>query len=333
MNTKVSRSVTPATPWAFACPICREALEARSRDLSCPRCRRYFTCSSGIWRLLPEQRAQQYRQFLREYRTVREDQGWGRPDAAYFRGLPDVARDDPQWDIWRRRRRSYAVLVSRVIEPMSDRLQTPLRILDLGAGNCWLSHRLSLLGHRAAAVDISDDSLDGLGAHTWYGSPPEISFTPVQAEFDRLPFGSASAEVVLFNGSFHYSPDCAVTLREALSTLVSEGVVVILDSPVYHDAASGEAMVRERRSDFERRYGFRSSSIGAEQFLTWSRLAELAHLAGVHWHTLAPPARAGSQVREHVRQRWRAFRGLRELATMPVIVGYRTPAGERSVKP
>jgi SAM-dependent methyltransferase len=270
---------------------------------------------------LPEERAALYRQRFREYHAVRQDQGWGRPDAEYFRRLPDVARDDPQWEIWRRRRGSYAALVSRVIEPISARRQAPLRILDVGAGNCWLSHRLSLLGHQAAAVDVSDDPLDGLGAHVWYRSQSGPSFTPVQAEFDHLPFARASVDVVVYNASFHYSPDCAVTLREALSVLVPEGVVVILDTPVYRGAAGGNAMVREREMGFERLYGFRSSAMDAEQFLTRERLAELADIAGVHWQAFAPLARPGSEWREQVRRRWRAFRGHRELATMPLIVG------------
>jgi predicted RNA methylase len=44
----------------------------------------------------------------------------------------------------------------------------PLRIADLGAGNCWLSYRLALRGHLPIAIDIQGDPLDGLGAGLHY---------------------------------------------------------------------------------------------------------------------------------------------------------------------
>ena len=40
----------------------------------------------------------------------------------------------------------------------------PIRVLDVGAGNSWLSHRLASFGHQVVAVDRLDDELDGLGA-------------------------------------------------------------------------------------------------------------------------------------------------------------------------
>src|SRR5689334_7929480 len=99
--------------WAFACPICRTALALEGRDARCTRCDRVYACSSGIWRFLPDERLARYRQFLREYAIVRADQGWGRPDAAYFLALPHVAPDDPQRDIWRRRGASCRLLSCR----------------------------------------------------------------------------------------------------------------------------------------------------------------------------------------------------------------------------
>ena len=39
-----------------------------------------------------------------------------------------------------------------------------LLVLDLRAGNGWLSHNLTALGHLCIALDWLDDSEDGLGA-------------------------------------------------------------------------------------------------------------------------------------------------------------------------
>lgn len=333
MDASPPVDVRAPSAWSFACPICQRSLALAGRDAHCMRCDRTYACSSGIWRFLPEERLHHYEQFLREYHIVRKDQGWGRPDAGYFLALPQVAPDDPQRDIWRRRVESCRLLLGKIIEPMAARREQPLRILDLGAGSCWLSHRLSVLGHRVAAVDLSVDPIDGLGAHAWYGPAARDSvparaiqppFTPIQAEFDRLPLRAAGADVVLFNASLHYSVDCAVTLREALRVLMPKGVVIIMDSPVYRHAGSGEQMVREREMELEHRYGFRSNSVRAEHFLTTERLDALARELALRWQTHAPAGRAGSlDLGARAKGRWRALRGLRELATMPVIVGYR----------
>ena len=56
------------------------------------------------------------------------------------------------------------------------------------------------------------------------------------------------------------------SLREQVTLLQQqpEGEIVIMDSPLYRDPASGLAMVAEREEHFERRYGFRSDSIASE---------------------------------------------------------------------
>ena len=108
---------------------------------------------------------------------------------------------------------------------------------DLGAGNGWLANRLALAGHTVAAVDLNVDPADGLGACRHYAN----RFETAQADFDALPFGDTSLDLVVFNGSLHYSTDYAATLGEALRTLRPGGTLAVLDSPVYTDPASGHA--------------------------------------------------------------------------------------------
>ena len=322
MNAPLPLDVGVPPSWSFTCPICCAALAVENSHARCARCDRVYTRCAEIWRFLPTERLAQYERFLREYHIIRNAQGWGRPDAGYFLALPHVAPDDPQRDIWRRRGESCRLLFAKVIAPLAARWARPLRILDLGAGNCWLAYQLSGRGHQVAAIDLSFDPLDGLGAHVWYrpalqraGCAP---FTPIQAEYDCLPLPNQSVDVALFNASLHYSTDCAVTLREALRVLSPQGVVIIMDSPVYRQAGSGEQMVRERATAFEHTYGFRSDSIPAEHFLTPDRLAALAHDLGLQWQTHAPLGTV-SRLRGH----WRRWRGLREHAALPVIVGRR----------
>lgn len=311
-------------PFNWACPRCGGHVGDDGQALQCAPCGAIYPCQAGIWRCLPGPREQHFAAFLREYQAVRAGEGWGSPAAAYFRALPWVAADDPRRDIWRLRTRNFHTLVEQVVRPLERALNRPLKILDLGAGNCWLAYRLAQRGHAVAAVDLSTDPLDGLGAHVWYGEN-QPAFRPVQAEFDHLPFASDQMDLVVFNASLHYSTDYAVTLREASRVLRCTGRLVVMDSPVYRDAASGARMVREREARFDQLYGFRSGTLPCEHYLTDARLAALASALRLSWRHLAPARRW-----RHVpRVWWARLRGQREPAALPVIVGQRQPRDTR----
>lgn len=119
----------------------------------------------------------------------------------------------------------------------------PLYILDLGAGNGWLSNRLAMRGHQVAAVDLTTNDFDGLGCFRHY----ETTFMPVQADFDYLPFMNCSVDLVLFDASLHYATCYEKTFHELLRVLNPGGRLVIIDTPFYEDKASGEKMVKERQ--------------------------------------------------------------------------------------
>jgi SAM-dependent methyltransferase len=310
-------NVDTPTEFRLACPRCRQPFPSGRDLLRCPACELRFSRDGGIWHLLPPERELALRRFVTEYREVRHREGWGSRGPAYFRALPFVDLTGRFEEIWRIRAASYATLVQRVLRPIELQTQTPLSVLDLGAGNSWLSHRLSERGHRLAAVDLCDDARDGLGAHVHY---PTV-FTSVVADFDHLPFGGRQADIVVFNAALHYSPDLVVTLAEALRVLGDTGHLVIMDSPIYHDAVSGARMVREREHAFIRDHGFPSNAVASEGFLTHRRLRELATDLGLRFRLLRPlrwwPMRGHSLLA--------TMRGQRERATFPVIVGRRRP--------
>ena len=165
----------------------------------------------------------------------------------------------------------------RELEP--ERERRVLRILDLGSGCGWMSYRLARRGHQVFAADLRTDARDGLGAHAHYGG----AFTPVRAEFDRLPFIDRSFDLVVFNASFHYSENYERTINEALRVLVEGGRIAILDTPLYRRSFSGAWMVAARERDFMRRFGFASNSIKSEHFLTPARLRKLSAETGLSW--------------------------------------------------
>jgi SAM-dependent methyltransferase len=304
--------------WGPVCPVCRAELQVEDITASCRQCAACFRNEAAIWEFIPEDRLVYYRRFLEEYRLVRESQGWGETRAEYFQRLPVVKLSDPRVGIWRRRGLSYADLLRNVIDPSERELRRQLDIVDAGAGNCWLSFRLVERGHNVVSVDLSADQVDGLGAHRWYGES-STQLLPVRAEFDHLPFCERTADIVIFNASLHYSGSYETTLAESLRVLRPAGRVVVMDSPVYHDAGSGRAMVEEREREFEKSFGFRSNSLDSEGFLTHDRLGELAQRLNVRWRL---EDRRPTPL-ERLRRSGRHVRGRRELATMPLVIGSR----------
>jgi SAM-dependent methyltransferase len=229
----------------------------------------------GIWRMLAPEREAHFAQFMREYEIIREKEQRGSHDAAYYRNLPYGVMG--RWaDDWMIRAKSHEVL--------SSQIEGKKKILDLGAGNGWLSNRLAARGHEVTAVDLQTNALDGLGAHIYY----DTEFVTIQAEFDRLPFADGQFDIVIFNASFHYSETYETTVREALRVLEPSQPIMILDTPLYRNEASGQRMIAERQRHFEQTYGFRSDALQSEGYLTYDRLNALERSLGMRWFLHRP---------------------------------------------
>jgi len=289
---------------AFACPECGSTLVAASMagpstgPLRCRSCQIEIGCRAGILRFLSDPQLVEIEPFIAQYRRVRAQDGSRQRAAAYYRKLPKVARGDPQHAIWRVRQESFRHLCRRVLTRLGRR---PLRVLDLGAGNGWLSNCLTLLGNICVAVDWLDDPDDGLGAAHHYPT----SFTRVQADFDHLPTVARQFDAVIFNASLHYSANPTATLRSASQALVDGGALIVMDSPVFVSDADGQRMLAERQQGFADRIGSRPVEWGTG-YLTVDSLAQTATDAGVMLQRI--PSRGGPG---WAFKRWLAGRKLR----------------------
>ena len=299
----------------WICPRCRSRLAEDGFGYTCAVDNLSFFKEDGIWRFLPEDRIDFYRQFIEQYEKVRLDEGWGMRTGRYYNLLPyqDVSGNHNR--IWQIRAKSFDVLLSQVVDPLAKDLERPLRVLDLGAGNGWLSHQLSLKDHEVTAVDLLVNQFDGLGTHVHYAT----EYVPVQAEYDHLPIDGHEVDLLVFNGSLHYSTDYHRTLGEGLRVLRPKGCLVVMDTPIYHDPSSGVEMVSERQHSFAKYYNIDRPPLDSQNFLTFDQLSDLSESLGVTWTYLKP----GYGLRWAMRS-WKArLRGSREPATFLVIVGRR----------
>jgi ubiquinone/menaquinone biosynthesis C-methylase UbiE len=223
-------------------------------------------------------------QFLEDYARIRRAEGRGSDDPEYYRALPyrDLSgRNSKQWSI---RAKTWAWFERFVLAKLEKEIGRPLDILDLGAGNGWMSYRLTLRDHKPVALDIFSDYTDGLLSARHYPR----SFPCVEAEFDALPFHDSVFDLAIYNSSIHYSTDYRRTLGEARRCLRRSGRVVIMDSPVYRLPEHGEQMRTERHELFARQYGFRSDSVPSIEYFDEAMLASLASELNVEWTRSSP---------------------------------------------
>jgi 2-polyprenyl-3-methyl-5-hydroxy-6-metoxy-1,4-benzoquinol methylase len=118
---------------------------------------------NGSWRLLTSEATERLSKFIESYEAVRINEGRGSSDPQFYRSRPYRTGLDRRWlRHWKQRADSYEKLLRQVIEPCEAPLRH-LTVLDLGAGNGWLSNRLAERGHTVIAVDLQTNDFDGLG--------------------------------------------------------------------------------------------------------------------------------------------------------------------------
>jgi SAM-dependent methyltransferase len=275
------------------CPVCRTDFSAFSYDslsqsriqIECIRCHAAFHQRDGIWRALPLDRQAYFARFLHDYELVRKAEGRGSDDPSFYLSLPyrdRTRRNSWQWCI---RARTYRHLERKLLPVLHQSAARPLAVLDLGAGNGWMSYRLALLGHRPVAVDLQANFFDGLGAAIHYKSALPTLFPRFQAELDRLPFADAQFDCAIFNASFHYSENYDRTLAETIRCLRPGGTIIIADTPFYNHESSGLAMIEERSRLFAKRFGLTANHLASCEYLTRDRLLALEARHDLQWNT------------------------------------------------
>lgn len=256
------------------CPHCNAAVDA----LQCFRCGFQMQVHHGLVSALPAERVLHFEKFVADYERIRAAEGRGSLTEEFYLALPyrDVSgRNSGQWKI---RAKSYDYLIQRVLRPFPNGL-----ILDLGAGNCWMSFRLALANYRPIAVDLLTNENDGMGAAKHFQRHLSAPILRFQAELRHLPFQDGQFDAIIFNASFHYSEDYEATLREALRCLKPQGAVIISDTPWYSKQESGERMVEERHAAFKRKFGTASDSVTSLEYLTDERLKHLEQSLSITW--------------------------------------------------
>jgi SAM-dependent methyltransferase/predicted RNA-binding Zn-ribbon protein involved in translation (DUF1610 family) len=287
---------------------------AADTTLVCSDCCFKLTSEHGIWRSLLPERSAHFSHFMKEDQGGKAGMGQDRPNAEYYLALPFCDLSGGNSQQWNQRSRTFCYIVRHVLPSVLPRRGKQLRILDLGAGNGWMSYRLAREGHIPIAVDLLTNDLVGLGAATHYRKHLTELFLRFQADFDTLPFANDEFDLIIYNGSFHYSGNYERTLAEALRCIRADGTILIADTPWYSDEKDGPQMLAERDETYALRYGLPSNALKGLEYLTDERLKRMEASFGIHWQIYTP----NYGPRQLMRQALAKLHGTNELSQLRI---------------
>lgn len=100
--------------------------------------------------------------------------------------------------------------------------------LDIGTGTCWSSRLLAQQAGNVIAMDVVETKFNGLRTADIHFQAHNVYFERILESMTLLPFKASSIDQIIFNASFHHTPDEMKTLRECYRVLTPTGVVIML---------------------------------------------------------------------------------------------------------
>jgi SAM-dependent methyltransferase len=262
------------------CPLCESDIMLSGISASCSN-GHAFGYENGILDILSNEDVEHFDAFLKQYESVRSSERWGDGSAEYYQNLPFRDITGEHNFEWRVKCASYYELFKQLKHRQAS------TVLDVGAGNCWLSYRLWNEGFTGAATDIRVDDYDGLAAVSRYWDSA-TGWPRMRTSFDTPGFAPGQFDSVIFNASLHYAADPVKTLRNFLPLLSEHGALYVIDSPVYQNADSGRQMMKEREREFLRKYDIRMTDDTQSYYLTFEQIGHIAIELGLHLKSATP---------------------------------------------
>ncbi|MBM3290601.1 MAG: class I SAM-dependent methyltransferase [Candidatus Hydrogenedentes bacterium] len=152
--------------------------------------------------------------------------------------------------------------------------------LDVGTGSCWTTRMLAEQGGHVVAMDVVETPFNGLRAGDIQMHAHRVYFDRVLESMTNMPFKDDSFDHVVFNASFHHSPDEGKTLAEVYRVLKRDGVAALLS-----EIAAPIAPLRKRIAGHDRAGAEEGSS---HHDVPYRKFSRLARKLGFHMRLFLP---------------------------------------------
>lgn len=184
-----------------------------------------------------------YAEKERLYLEVRRREGRVLSDEQ-LQQLPDVTHPPALAREWRWRKRAFR----RLDKYLNRRFpKSPIRILDLGCGNGWMSNLLAAHALRTVtAMDLNEMELEQ-GSRVFRRDNLQFVYADVlKDEWPEEPF-----DVIVLAASVQYFPNLGELIARLKKLLTPDGEIHLLDSNFYPDAAAAEAARQRTKAYYE----------------------------------------------------------------------------------
>jgi len=196
----------------------------------------------------PEDAPSNSRPFERCYLKIRQQEGRLYRDVE-VKKLPYASTGNPHYREWQLRAKSW----ERLKKHLTKQRPAPVRLLDLGCGNGWVTARIARLpGWEQTHLTGMEINREELTQAKRLFALPNVQWR-IADIFDENAFAPASLDCILVNSVIQYFPDLPVLLGRLLEVLRAGGEIHLLDSPVYE--RSTIAAARQRSHDYYSKMG------------------------------------------------------------------------------
>lgn len=173
--------------------------------------------------------------FEEQYIALRKKEKWLCTDEE-LKLLPQVPRSHPHFREWRIREQS-----SRSLLRYLQKKGSGLRILEVGCGNGWFSHKLAgLPDSNVTGTDINLTELQQ--AKRVFAEQQNLEF--LQQDIRGNNRSAIRYDIIVFAASIQYFPWLNEVVHAAFDLLAPGGEIHITDSPLYNVAARKNAAAR-----------------------------------------------------------------------------------------
>jgi len=182
------------------------------------------------------------------YFKVREKEGRIYSDKELIQ-LPYISHHHIYFEEWNLRKKSLRQLMEYLAN-----LNKGLKILEIGCGNGWLSHRLSENpGFQVVGIDPHSEEIDQ--ANRVFKNS-NLCF--LKGSIENTQLKGELFDIILFAASIQYFPNLETIISKSFDHINPGGEIIIIDSPFYSKDEIQNA--KNRTLDYYTRLGYPNMS-------------------------------------------------------------------------